>query len=61
MLCCAGLIGGFLLGSYLGGPWTVIVPALGFAVGLVLDWKVLWGVFGAGSCCVPKKAEKGNE
>jgi hypothetical protein len=60
MICCAGLLGGFLLGSYLGGPWTVIAPVLGFAVGLVLDVKVLSKVFGARSSRIPKKAEKGE-
>jgi hypothetical protein len=23
MLCCAGLIGGIVVGRYLGGPWTL--------------------------------------
>lgn len=43
MLCCAGLIGGMVVGQYLGGPWTVIAPAAGFGIGLVADMKFMRG------------------
>ena len=41
MLCCAGLIGGMVVGQYLGGPWTVIAPAAGFGIGLAADLKFM--------------------
>ncbi|GBE04416.1 hypothetical protein BMS3Abin10_00032 [bacterium BMS3Abin10] len=41
MLCCVGLIGGLVVGLYLGGPWTFIAPAIGFGVGLVGDMKFM--------------------
>jgi hypothetical protein len=41
MLCCAGLIGGMVVGQYLGGPWTVIAPAAGFGIGLAADMKFM--------------------
>jgi len=41
MLCCAGLIGGTLVGQALGGPWTFIGPAAGFGIGLVADMKLM--------------------
>ena len=43
MLCCVGLIGGFAVGQYLGGPWTFIAPAAGFAIGLAGDMKFMKG------------------
>jgi hypothetical protein len=43
MLCCVGLIGGVAVGQYLGGPWTAIAPAAGFAIGLVADMKFMKG------------------
>lgn len=43
MLCCVGLIGGFVVGQSLGGPWTVIAPAAGFGIGLVADLKFMKG------------------
>lgn len=43
MLCCAGLIGGVVVGQYLGGPWTVVAPAAGFAIGLAADMKFMKG------------------
>lgn len=43
MLCCAGLIGGMVVGQYLGGPWTFIAPAAGFAIGLAGDMKYMKG------------------
>lgn len=43
MLCCVGLFGGLAVGQSLGGPWTVIAPAAGFAVGLVADMKLMKG------------------
>lgn len=44
MLCCVGLIGGSVVGQALGGPWTFIVPAAGFGVGLVADMKMMKGL-----------------
>ncbi len=41
MLCCLGLVVGFAIGQYLGAPWTIIVPAVGFVLGLLGDMK-LW-------------------
>jgi hypothetical protein len=41
MLCCAGLIGGMVVGQYLGGPWTVIAPAAGFGIGLAADMRFM--------------------
>ena len=43
MLCCVGLIGGLAVGQSLGGPWTVIAPAAGFAIGLMADMKFMKG------------------
>ena len=43
MLCCVGLIGGFVVGQSLGGPWTVIAPAAGFGIGLAADLKFMKG------------------
>jgi hypothetical protein len=43
MLCCVGLFGGYAVGQYLGGPWTVIAPAAGFGIGLVADMKLMKG------------------
>ena len=43
MLCCVGLIGGAAVGQALGGPWTVIAPAAGFALGLVADMIFMHG------------------
>lgn len=43
MLCCVGLIGGFVVGQSLGGPWTVIAPAAGFGIGLAADMKLMKG------------------
>jgi hypothetical protein len=43
MLCCAGLIGGTLVGQALGGPWTFIGPAAGFGLGLLGDMKMMKG------------------
>lgn len=44
MLCCVGLIGGFAVGQYLGGPWTVVAPAAGFGIGLLADMKLMKGM-----------------
>jgi len=41
MLCCAGLIGGLALGQALGGLWTVIAPAAGFAMGVAADVRFM--------------------
>jgi len=41
LVCCIGLIGGFYVGQQLGGPWTVIAPATGFGVGLLVDRKLM--------------------
>lgn len=43
MLCCAGLIGGLVVGQSLGGPWTIAAPAAGFAIGLAADMKFMKG------------------
>ena len=48
MLCCVGLIGGMAVGQYLGGPWTVIAPAAGFAIGLVGDMRFMKGFHNRG-------------
>lgn len=53
MLCCVGLFGGFAVGQYLGGPWTVIAPAAGFGVGLLADMKLMKGMH--------KRAEPGEK
>lgn len=49
MLCCAGLIGGMVVGQYLGGPWTVIAPAAGFGIGLAADMKFMKACHMSGS------------
>ena len=49
MFCCVGLIGGSAVGQVLGGPWTVIAPAAGFAIGLVADMKFMKGMHKHGS------------
>lgn len=46
MLCCVGLIGGLAVGQSLGGPWTIVAPAAGFAIGLVADMKFMKGHHG---------------
>lgn len=46
MLCCAGLIGGMVVGQYLGGPWTFVAPAAGFGIGLLGDMKLMKGHHG---------------
>lgn len=33
---------GLFIGQYLGGPWIVIAPAIGFITGLVGDVKLIW-------------------
>lgn len=43
MLCCVGLIGGYVVGQSLGGPWTIIAPAAGFGIGLAADMKFMKG------------------
>ena len=43
MMCCVGLFGGLAVGQALGGPWTFVAPAAGFAVGLVGDMKMMKG------------------
>lgn len=43
MLCCAGLLGGAVVGQALGGPWTFVAPAAGFGIGLVADMKLMKG------------------
>lgn len=44
MLCCVGLFGGLAVGQALGGPWTVVAPAVGFAAGLAGDMKLMKGM-----------------
>ncbi|MEM2911663.1 MAG: YHS domain-containing protein [Candidatus Bathyarchaeia archaeon] len=56
MLCCLGLFAGVAIGSYLGGPWTIIAPAMGFGLGLIGDMKLMRGSHKGheghgGSCC----------
>jgi len=56
MFCCVGLFVGFYVGSVLGGPWTVIAPAVGFGLGLLGDMKLVRGGHGShegfgGGCC----------
>jgi hypothetical protein len=41
MLCCVGLFGGAYVGQSLGGHWTITAPAVGFAVGLYGDMKLM--------------------
>lgn len=48
MICCVGLFAGFYTGQYLGGPWLVIAPAIGFAVGLLADMKLMQRLHKAG-------------
>ncbi len=43
MLCCFGLFLGYAVGSWLGGPWTLIGPASGFIMGFIGDMKLLRG------------------
>jgi hypothetical protein len=58
MLCCAGLIGGMVVGQYLGGPWTFVAPAAGFGIGLLVDMKLMKGHHGAHhSAGSPEKKE----
>lgn len=40
-MCCAGLVGGLALGQFLGGPWTLLGPGLGFALGLLGDMRMM--------------------
>lgn len=44
MLCCVGLIGGMAVGQSLGGPWTFVAPAAGFAIGFAADMKFMKGL-----------------
>ena len=46
MLCCVGLFGGAYVGQSLGGHWTITAPAVGFAVGLYGDMKLMRGMRG---------------
>ena len=43
MLCCVGLVGGLVAGQSLGGPWAIVAPAAGFAIGLAADMKFMKG------------------
>jgi hypothetical protein len=64
MLCCVGLIGGAAVGQYLGGPWTVVAPAAGFAIGLVADMKFMGHMHhGAGRppAAAPREREPQDE
>lgn len=50
MLCCAGLIGGYIIGvSFFGGIYQIILPVLGFIIGLGADLKLL-----KCTTCIPK-------
>jgi hypothetical protein len=57
MLCCLGLFGGLAVGQSLGGPWTVVAPAAGFAVGLAADMKLMKGMHGRSSAQRARGAE----
>jgi hypothetical protein len=46
MLCCVGIFAGAYVGQSLGGHWTVTGPAVGFAVGLYGDMKLMHGRHG---------------
>ena len=46
MLCCVGLFGGAYVGQSLGGHWTITAPAVGFALGLYGDMKLMRGMHG---------------
>ncbi|KXA91889.1 hypothetical protein AKJ63_00545 [candidate division MSBL1 archaeon SCGC-AAA259D18] len=41
MICCIGLLAGFAIGSFAGGPWMWIAPVAGFIGGLAIDTKVV--------------------
>jgi len=41
MLCCIGLFIGFAIDSIVGGPWMLIMPAIGFGLGLIGDIKLM--------------------
>ncbi len=43
MLCCLGLFVGFVIGSLLGGPWSFIIPAIGFILGFIGDTRLSRG------------------
>jgi len=49
MLCCVGLLGGASVGQSLGGHWTITAPAVGFALGLYGDMKLMRGMHGQNS------------
>lgn len=40
-MCCAGLLTGLALGQVIGGPWTLLGPGIGFALGLLADTKIM--------------------
>jgi hypothetical protein len=46
MLCCVGIFAGAYVGQSLGGHWTITGPAVGFAVGLYGDMKLMHGRHG---------------
>ena len=62
MMCCIGLIIGGAVGSYLGGVWIFILPAIGFILGLAIDTKLMSSRLGRSkkNCCpLSKKKRKG--
>ena len=40
-MCCAGLLTGLAVGQVIGGPWTLLGPGIGFALGLLADTKII--------------------
>lgn len=58
MLCCVGLLGGVAVGQYLGGPWTVVAPAAGFAIGFAADMKFMKGMHHGGGQQPPAAARE---
>ena len=65
MLCCLGLFGGLALGSFLGGPWSVIAPIAGFGLGLIADVKLMGHGFSHTheklEPTAPNREDKGSE
>jgi len=52
MICCIGLIIGLAAGAAMGGLWIFIAPAVGFALGLIADTKLMK------HCCKEKEVKK---
>jgi len=41
VLCCLGLVAGFVAGPALGGPWVFLAPVAGFGLGLTGDFTLI--------------------